>query len=111
MEKKGFDVLIAAAARLSFPFLLRIIGEGPRELASKVLLPPPGSKSKSRFAGAMTHADLPDEYANAHAVVVPSIIDSTGDRDGLPNVILEAMAAASASHRKRRQCDRRRHHQ
>jgi glycosyltransferase involved in cell wall biosynthesis len=29
-------------------------------------------------------------------VVAPSVIDSTGDRDGLPNVILEAMASGRA---------------
>mgnify|MGYP003446312785 CR=1 FL=1 len=32
----------------------------------------------------------------ADIVVVPSIVDSTGDRDGLPNVVLEAMASAKA---------------
>ncbi|HET9164560.1 MAG TPA: glycosyltransferase, partial [Candidatus Angelobacter sp.] len=28
----------------------------------------------------------------AHVLVAPSIVDQTGDRDGLPNVVLEAMA-------------------
>src|SRR6185295_15691485 len=39
------------------------------------------------------HHDLPTEYANADVVVVPSIVDRSGDRDGLPNVVLEAMAS------------------
>ena len=93
VEKKGFDVLIAAAARLSFPFLLRIIGEGPERARLEALIAAAGLEHQVTLPGAMTHADLPDEYANAHAVVVPSIVDSTGDRDGLPNVILEAMAS------------------
>ncbi|HEX5733910.1 MAG TPA: glycosyltransferase [Blastocatellia bacterium] len=94
VEKKGFDLLIAAAARLSFPFQLRIIGEGPGRDRLEALIAATGLGCRVTLSGAMTHADLPDEYANAHAVIVPSIIDSTGDRDGLPNVILEAMAAA-----------------
>lgn len=93
VEKKGFDVLIAAAARLSFPFLLRVIGEGPHRDRLEGSIAAAGLEKQVTLCGAMTHADLPDEYANAHAVVVPSIIDSAGDRDGLPNVILEAMAS------------------
>src|SRR5262249_48648551 len=48
------------------------------------------------LAGPRTHAELPREYARAHAVVVPSIEDLSGDRDGLPNVVLEAMASGRA---------------
>ena len=33
-------------------------------------------------------------YAEADVVVAPSICDRSGDRDGLPNVVLEAMASA-----------------
>src|SRR6184192_2207999 len=69
VEKKGFETLIEAAARL---------GE-------RVTLAGPG-----------THADLPAEYARAHVVVLPSVADRNGDRDGLPNVVLEALASARA---------------
>ena len=48
----------------------------------------------SRSTGALTHRELPDAYAGANVVVVPSIQDAGGDRDGLPNVVLEAMASA-----------------
>jgi glycosyltransferase involved in cell wall biosynthesis len=48
------------------------------------------------FAGPRTHRELPDEYAAADVVVVPSVIDSQGDSDGLPNVVLEAMASGRA---------------
>ncbi|MDH4364659.1 MAG: glycosyltransferase family 4 protein, partial [Acidimicrobiia bacterium] len=43
--------------------------------------------------GRRTHDELPALYAGADAVVVPSVVDRAGDRDGLPNVVLEAMAA------------------
>ena len=93
VEKKGFDVLIAAAARLSFPFRLRIIGEGAQRNRLEGFIADAGLEEQVTLCGAKTHEELPEEYANAHAVIVPSIIDSTGDRDGLPNVILEAMAS------------------
>ena len=93
VEKKGFDVLIRAAARLSFPFRLRIVGEGPERNRLEGLISACGLKEQVTLCGAKTHDGLPDDYANAHAVVVPSVIDSAGDRDGLPNVVLEAMAS------------------
>lgn len=96
VEKKGFDVLIAAAARLAFCFRLRIIGEGPQQDRLEGLIAAAGLEKQVTLCGAKTHAELPDEYVNAHAVIVPSVIDSTGDRDGLPNVILEAMASGRA---------------
>jgi glycosyltransferase involved in cell wall biosynthesis len=93
VEKKGFDVLIAAAARLSFPFRLRIIGEGPERGRLESSIAAAGLEGQVTLCGAKTHAEIPAEYASAQAVIVPSVIDSTGDRDGLPNVILEAMAS------------------
>jgi glycosyltransferase involved in cell wall biosynthesis len=96
VEKKGFDVLIKACARLSFPYRLRIIGEGPRRADLERLIAGVGVEEHVMLCGAKTHAELPDEYGDAHVVVAPSIIDSSGDRDGLPNVILEAMASGRA---------------
>lgn len=93
VEKKGFDVLIAALAQLFSPFQLRIVGEGPERSLLEGLITTAGLNKQIKLCGAKTHAELPEEYSSAHAVIVPSVIDSTGDRDGLPNVILEAMAS------------------
>lgn len=96
VEKKGFDVLIAAVARLALPFQLRVIGEGPERSRLESLIASAGLESRVTLCGARTHLELPQEYADAHAIVAPCVIDSTGDRDGLPNVILEAMASGRA---------------
>ncbi len=93
VEKKGFDVLLAAVARLALPFRLQIVGEGPERerLAAAIAVGALGDRVT--LCGGRTHADMPDLYANAHVVVVPSVADSSGDRDGLPNVVLEALAS------------------
>lgn len=93
VAKKGFDVLLQALARVSTPWHLELVGDGPelsRLLQSADHL---GIIDRITFNGAMTHEMLPRLYAEAHAVVVPSVVDQSGDRDGLPNVVLEAMAS------------------
>jgi glycosyltransferase involved in cell wall biosynthesis len=92
VTKKGFDVLLRAAARLEFPFQLRIVGDGPEEKNLLALVRANELGAQVEFVGSLSHAELPEEYAKAHVVVVPSVVDHSGDRDGLPNVVLEAMA-------------------
>jgi glycosyltransferase involved in cell wall biosynthesis len=94
VEKKGFHVLVEAAARLKSPFRLRIVGEGAERERLLDLIDARGLSDRVALEGALTHAELPAAYADAHAIVVPSIQDQTGDRDGLPHVVLEAMACA-----------------
>jgi glycosyltransferase involved in cell wall biosynthesis len=92
VEKKGFDVLIDAVSRLHFPFSLRIVGEGPERKRLEALIAAHGLARHITLCGAKSHEELPSEYAQAHVVVVPSVVDRSGDRDGVPNVLLEAMA-------------------
>ena len=93
VEKKGFPVLVEAASRLLAPFRLRIIGEGPMRGEIEAAIAARRLGDRVELAGPRTHDDLPGEYAAAHIVVVPSITDAKGDRDGLPNVVLEAMSS------------------
>ena len=94
VPKKGFDVLIAAVARLAFPVDVRIIGDGPERERLATLIAAAGLDDRVRLCPGLTHAELPAAYAGADIVAVPSVVDQTGDRDGLPNVLLEAMASA-----------------
>jgi glycosyltransferase involved in cell wall biosynthesis len=93
VPKKGFPVLIDAASRLLAPFFLRIVGDGPDREALERQIAAAGLEDRVRLVGPRTHDDLPAEYASADIVVVPSVMDATGDRDGLPNVVLEAMSS------------------
>jgi glycosyltransferase involved in cell wall biosynthesis len=93
VEKKGFHTLLPAVGQLDVPWALRIVGEGPEQARLEQLIDQHGLRERVTLCGSMTHAQLPAEYAAAHVVVVPSVIDESGDRDGLPNVVLEAMAS------------------
>jgi glycosyltransferase involved in cell wall biosynthesis len=94
VEKKGFDRLLCALVATCDQATLRIIGDGPERERLGRIVELLRLDERVTFAGACTHRELPLEYASADAVVVPSVIDGSGDRDGLPNVVLEAMASA-----------------
>jgi glycosyltransferase involved in cell wall biosynthesis len=96
VEKKGFHVLIDAVSRLAGDWRLRIVGDGPEHSALTARASDRGIADRVTFCGAMTHDVLPREYNQADVVVVPSVCDASGDRDGLPNVVLEAMASSAA---------------
>jgi len=84
---------VRAAAQLGMHFSLRIVGAGPEHARLAAAIEAAGLSDRVRLAGPATHAELPDRYAEADVVVVPSVVDQSGDRDGLPNVVLEAMAS------------------
>jgi glycosyltransferase involved in cell wall biosynthesis len=94
VAKKGFPVLLDAAARLLAPYTLRIVGDGPLRPELERRIAERGLGDRVKLVGPRTHDELPAEFAAAHIVVVPSITDASGDRDGLPNVVLEAMSSA-----------------
>jgi glycosyltransferase involved in cell wall biosynthesis len=96
VEKKGFHFLIAALAGLKLPFTLTIVGDGPERERLRQLVVLNNLENRVVFRGPLTHSELPKMYAEADVVVVPSIRDRLGDRDGLPNVVLEAMASGRA---------------
>lgn len=94
VAKKGFPVLLDAMAMVDRPVRLTVVGTGPLlgDLQAQIAARRLGDRVE--LAGRRTHETLPGEYARAHVVIVPSVVDTTGDRDGLPNVVLEAMASA-----------------
>ncbi len=93
VEKKGFSVLIEAFAQMRIPCRLRIVGDGPLRGDLEAQIDRLGLGDRVDLFGRVTHDELPDLIAASKVVVVPSVVDSAGDRDGLPNVVLEAMAS------------------
>ena len=100
VEKKGFTVLLEALALIEAaratrrPYRLLIVGDGLWRGRLEALISRHGLADRVQLLGRETHKTLPALYAGSHVVVVPSVVDGTGDRDGLPNVVLEAMSSA-----------------
>ena len=96
VEKKGFDTLIRAwpAVIEAIPdATLRIVGDGPcaaklRRLARKVC----GKDGSIAFSGTLQEEETLHAIADSDMLVLPSRRLPNGDRDGIANVILEAMA-------------------
>ncbi len=95
VEKKGFPILLRAAALLrstGADFELHIVGDGPEGEDLRRLAAGLGLGDCTRFHGVMAHEDLIPLFQQAALFVLASIIASDGDRDGLPNVLIEALA-------------------
>lgn len=97
VEKKGFSFLIEACALLrqhGLAFACEIVGEGPLRAPLQAQIERLNLVRHVRVRGAMSHQELLARYQAATMLVAPSLITTRGDRDGIPNVILEAMAMA-----------------
>jgi len=92
--KKGFSVLLHACRLLKdtgLDFQLTLAGSGPLEGRLKALCSKAGLESRVRFPGFVPHDRVSDLFRSADAFVMPCVIDRSGDRDGIPTVIMEAL--------------------
>lgn len=95
VRKKGFEYLVEATARLvgSRPRLTCVIaGDGDLEAELRGLASRLGVAGHVRFPGVLPHDRTAQAMAAADVVAVPSVRDDSGNVDGLPNVVLEALA-------------------
>jgi glycosyltransferase involved in cell wall biosynthesis len=96
VRKKGHDVLIEACAllrRRGLAIRLRIVGESDdQEDALRELVAARRLQDCVEFAGVMSRADLFQAYMRADVFCLPCRVLENGDRDGIPNVVAEAMA-------------------
>ncbi|MBK8229018.1 MAG: glycosyltransferase [Candidatus Eisenbacteria bacterium] len=96
IEKKGFHVLIDALAVLrarGVKFRCVIAGEGPEEGRLKAQAESLGLAGAVRLVGSVPLARLRQRhYSRARVLAQPCVIAQDGDRDGIPTVLLEAMA-------------------
>ncbi len=97
VEKKGFPVLIEACRLLKdrgYRFRCQIIG-GPGPCAQRVagLIHELGLEDMVALRPAVTQEELRQVYQRATLFVLPCQIADNDDRDGIPNVLVEAMAS------------------
>lgn len=98
VSKKGFEYLVDAAARLAprWP-ALRVIVAGGGDLAGHLTAraAEAGVSGIVHFLGPVAQDEMPSLLAAADVVVVPSVRDDAGNVDGLPNVVMEALASGT----------------
>lgn len=95
VEKKGFDVLVsgAALARARGTALeVRIAGDGERRAALGAQIDAAGLSDVVTLLGPQGQDEVRSLLRWADVLVAPCVIGSDGNADGLPTVLLEAMA-------------------
>ncbi len=96
IEKKGFGDLIAACAVLrsgGVDFRCEIVGEGPLRESLEAQVRACGLEDDVSFVGAVPPAEVLRHMRRASVFALPCVVAADGDRDGLPTVLLEALAS------------------
>ncbi|MGI3903467.1 MAG: glycosyltransferase family 4 protein [Janthinobacterium lividum] len=98
VAKKGFDLLVEALARLPADRHWRLthIGGGPDLQVLKARAEDRGVADRIVWCGALDQAAVLQHYRDADLFVLPCRITEDGDRDGLPNVLVEAQSQGLA---------------
>ncbi len=99
VPKKGLEDLLEAASVLrerGLPFSCTFIGDGPEREALHAMRAQRKLESCVRFEGSLRHEQVIANMNESDAVVLPCRVVGDGDRDVLPTVLLEGMAAGLA---------------
>ena len=94
-EKKGFPYLLRACDILrqqGYDFKCEIIGDGPDRASLQALVAELGLQDRVTLRGALPNVEVMARYPQAALFALPCVIAASADRDGIPNVVLEAMA-------------------
>ncbi len=94
VEKKGTDLLLRGLARWkpAGGWELTIAGDGPERPRLEELSRSLGITARVSFLGAVDNGRVRELLANADVFALPCRTDSAGDKDGIPVVLMEAMA-------------------
>jgi glycosyltransferase involved in cell wall biosynthesis len=95
VQKKGFPDLLTACSTLKnaqAPFRLRIYGDGPMRAELAVLRDRLGLRDEVELVGERDGEEVLRAYQRADIFALTPCVTADGDRDGVPNVIVEAMA-------------------
>lgn len=95
VEKKGFPYLIDACRILAdrkYKFRCKIIGEGPQRHLLEDQIRRNQLSEHISLLGIVFQEKLKDYLRNSEFFVLPCVVSEDGDRDGIPNVLIEAMA-------------------
>jgi glycosyltransferase involved in cell wall biosynthesis len=94
VRKKGFEYLIDAMARLPAA-VLALAGDGTLAGDLRERARAAGVADRIRFLGNLTQDRVGGLFSAADVVCIPSVRDDSGNVDGLPNVLMEALASGT----------------
>jgi glycosyltransferase involved in cell wall biosynthesis len=95
VEKKGFADLLRASAHLQrtgVDFRLVICGDGPLRAELEQLRHELHIEERVELIGALPQHELVPRFQQADVFALVPLVAADGDRDGVPNVLVEAMA-------------------
>lgn len=95
-ERKGLRYLVEACGVLrdrGTDFRCEIVGDGPQRDELRSLIERLKLADRVVLTGPQPFPEVVRRYRQASVFVLPCIVTDEGDRDGIPNVILEAMAS------------------
>jgi glycosyltransferase involved in cell wall biosynthesis len=95
VPKKGFDLLIEAVAGLPNEVrpAVTIVGDGPEHARCQELVRQRGLAEWVSLPGAKTNDEVRALMRQAALFALPCRVSTDGDRDGIPVVLMEAMAS------------------
>ena len=96
--KKGIDILVSACRVLldyGLAFRCEILGDGPERQRLEIDIRKSGLEERVFLRGAATQQQTLEAYRRASLFVLPCRVAADGDRDGIPNVLVEAMAVGT----------------
>jgi len=94
-EKKGIPYAIKAFANVKKKHKnieFTIIGDGPQRSEIEAIIKNLRVEKSIRLLGTLPHNQVIKEISNSHIFMLPSITASDGDKEGIPNVLMEAQA-------------------
>ena len=93
VERKGVRYLIDAVQRMAPERRARlvIIGDGPERKRLEDQVRRAGLEGRVEVRGRVSDRELRQAYADSNVFVLPAIVDTRGDTEGLGVVLLEAM--------------------
>lgn len=100
VDKKGVEYLVEALPHIlkhQPDIRLTIVGNGPLRQAIESRCKQLGITDHVTFAGAVTNQEIPPYFQSAAIAIFPSIVTDSGDQEGSPVAIMEALSCGCAA--------------